>query len=57
MVDEKRISKGFWVWGQFDEASTEIITNFYESFIFCMHKKSNEAHRILNIIFNYLLPR
>jgi len=30
MVDEKRISKGFWVWGQFDEASTEIITNFYE---------------------------
>ena len=35
MINEKRISKGFWVWGQFDSKATELITH--------CHSKANEV--------------
>ena len=44
MINKKRISKGFWVWGQFDAASTELITQFHKKANYTLNGPSFDVH-------------
>ena len=44
MINKKRISKGFWIWGQFDASSTELITQFHKKANYTLNGPSFDVH-------------
>ena len=48
MINEKRISKGFWVWGQFDSKATELITHCYSKANEVLKGPSFDVHLTLS---------